>query len=241
MSNTKLEGTGYDVVRKTQIALFETSGIDSHDFNGLINLFSPEILADFLGLEYHELEEISTNDCTMEVAGLLDRKNKVIYVSKKFPAEQQRLTGMHELVHWMLHEHAGLDVMHRDRPISHLPKEGSVDSIEWEATNVACQYLMPEKLVKEKFSEIFNLSYGESLEFDENTAFHLNTNMDKLRKMQEMQRARQLATAQFYGRHIIPLHQLFKISPTAMAIRLLELNLIAPDRHRGRPTLRVIR
>ncbi len=37
---------GYDVVRKTQIALFKESGIDTHDFNGLIDLFSPEKMAE---------------------------------------------------------------------------------------------------------------------------------------------------------------------------------------------------
>ena len=241
MSNTKSNFTGYDIVRKTQEALYLDSGIDANDFDGLINLFSPEILAEYLGLWYHELEEIPTDDRTKEVAGLIDFKQKTVFVSMQFPADQRRLTGMHENIHWMLHRHAGLCSMHRDRPISYLPKEGSVKQIEWEATNVACQYLMPEKLVKEKFAEIFKLSGGEAFEFNENTAFFLNRDFDELRKMDDLGRARQLATAQYYSDHINPLHQLFKMSPTAMAIRLLELNLLAPDRYRGSPNLRVIR
>lgn len=240
MQNKKIKSTGYDKVRNTQISLFKDSGIDKNDFKRLIHLLAPEMLADYLGLEYHEVEKIPTNDCTMEVAGLLDRENKTIYVSKEFPAEQRRLTGMHELVHWMLHENSGLDLMHRDRPISYLPKEGSVDRIEWEATNVACQYLMPKKMVKRKFSEIFDLPREKPLVFDENVAFFLNENIEKLRGMDRLQRARRLATAQYYGSHIISLHQQFKVSPTAMAIRLLELELIAPDRQRGRPDLHIV-
>lgn len=241
MQNKKIMSTGYDKVRNTQIALFKDSGIDKHDFEGIIHLLSPETLADYLGLEYYELEEISSNDPTMEVAGLLDRNNKTICVSKKFPMEQCRLTGMHELVHWMIHEHAGLDVMHRDRPISHLPKEGSVGRFEWEATNVACQYLMNERMVKDKFAEIFNLPYGVPLVFDENVAFYLNKDIVDLRKMDQKQRAFLLAVVQRYGCPIDSLHQQFKVSQSAMAIRLLELMLIAPDRQRGKPNLRVIR
>lgn len=240
MQNEKLMSTGYDVVRKTQIALFKESDVDKRDFEGLIHLFSPDVLAEYLGLNYCEVEEIPTNDPKIEVAGVLDRRNKIIHVSKKFPAEQRRLTGMHEIVHWMLHKHVGLDVLHRDRPISYLPEKTAVEWFEWEATNVGCQYLMPEKLVKDKFSEIFNLPYGEPLVFDESVAFYLKEDIEALRKMKQMQKVLRLVTASFYG-DIIPLHQLFKVSPTAMAIRLLELNLIAQDRQRGVPDLYVVR
>jgi len=241
MSNFKSKSTGYDTVRKTQKALYLESGISANDFEGLINLFSPEVLAKYLGLNYSEIEEIPSSKKEIETAGLLNFKSKTIYVSNQFPLNQRRLTGMHELAHWMLHKNAGLKTMHRDRTISHLPKEGSINYIEWEATNVACQYLMPEKLVRNKFSELFRLPIGVALEFDETVAFHLGKDIDELRKMDNFKRALIVSKAQSFGYHIIPLHQQFKISPTAMAIRLLELNLLAPDRHRGRPSLRIIR
>jgi len=231
----------YDVVRKTQIAHFQNSGVDRQDFDGLIELFSPESTAEFLGLEYVEREVIQSDGPDFEVAGMLDRSNKIIYVSRRFPVEQRRLTGMHEIMHWMLHIHVGRDVLHRDRPISHLPQNGSVKWYEWEATNVACQYLMTEKMVKERFSHMYGLDFGEPIEFNEDVAFFLNKNIEELRKMGSKKRAMLLATTQLYSRPITPLHRQFKVSPTAMAIRLQELNLLAPDRLRGKPDLRIVR
>ncbi len=198
-------------------------------------------MAKFLGLKYVEMEVIPSNDPDFEVAGMLDRSNKTIYVSRRFPAEQRRLTGMHEIMHWMLHMHVGRDVLHRDRPISHLPRNGSVGWYEWEATNVACQYLMTEKMVEEKFAQMYGLHIGEPIEFNEGVAFFLNKKIENLRKMGVKQRAMLLATTQSYSRPITPLYRHFKVSPTAMAIRLQELNLLAPDRLRGKPNLRIIR
>lgn len=231
----------YDVVRNTQVALYRQSGVDPNDFNGLIELFSPEKLAEYLELDYLEVEVLLSDNPNFEVAGQIDRTTKTVRVSRKFPIEQRRLTGMHELMHWMLHQHVGRDVMHRDRPISHLPKEGSVNSYEWEATNVACQYLMTAKMVAERFAQVFFLPVGVPIEFDENVAFYLNKDIEDLRVMDMHRRATLLATTPYYGgNHIIPLHQQFKVSPTAMAIRLQELELLAPDRPRGTPKLWVV-
>lgn len=231
----------YDVVRKTQVALFKDSGVNPQDFDGLIDLFGPEPLAEFLGLKYCEVEVIPSNDAGFEVAGTLDRTNRTVTISRRFPLEQRRLTGIHEIVHWMLHKHVGADILHRDRPISQLPQKKDVEWYEWEATNVACQYLMTERMVKERFGLIFGLPDGVAIEFDDHVAFHLNENLETFRRMDVRQRAIRLATATFFGRSIIPLHYQFKVSPTAMAIRLQELNLLAPDRWRGKPKLHLVR
>lgn len=231
----------YDVVRNTQIALFKESGVDPQDFNGLIDLFGPERLANYLELDYRELEVIPSSNPDFEVAGMLDRTNRIIYVSRAFPLEQQRLTGIHEIMHWMLHQDVGRDRLHRDRPISHLPRENSVLWYEWEATNVGCQYLMPEKLVKERFSLVFGLRVGEQIQFNEDVAFYLGRDIEDLRRMDYKDRATLLATTESYGRPIVPLYRQFRVSPTAMRIRLQELDLLAPDRWRGRPNLRVVR
>lgn len=182
MNNPKSKSTGYDIVRKTQVALYKDSGIDPNDFDSIIDLFSPEILAEYLNLGYLEVEKIHSDDPKIEVAGLLDCENANIYVSGKFPEDQRRLTGMHEIVHWMLHRNSGIGLMHRDRPISHLPKEGSVNFIEWEATHVACQYMMPDKLVRDVFSKTFLLSAEEAFVFNEDTAFHLRKDIDTLKR-----------------------------------------------------------
>ena len=231
----------YDVVRNTQIALYKSSGIDGRDFDGLIELFSPESTAEYLGLNYQELEDIPGSDPSFEVAGMLDRTNRTIYISRRFPVEQRRLTGLHEIIHWILHKNVGRDMLHRDRPITHSPQKGSVEWYELEATNVACQWLMTEKMVRERFAKIFHLPYGESIEFDENTAFFLGIDIEQLRRMDLKQRAMLLATSHLYGNAIVPLHQQFKVSATAMAIRLQELELLAADRLRGKPSLSIVR
>ncbi len=230
----------FDLVRKTQIALFQESGVDKSDFDGIIELLGPEKIARYLSIKYIEVDELPSNDANIEIAGVLDRTNKTIYVSKKFPIEQRRLTGMHEIIHWMLHKNVGRDHLHRDRPISRVPGKDSVDWYEVEATNYACRYLMPEKMVKEIFARSFGLHIGEQIEFNENVAFHLGKDIEIVRTMDQMQRAILLATNSSFGRAIIPLYLQFKVSPTAMAIRLKELDLLAPDRWRGKPNLRVV-
>jgi len=203
-------------------------------------LFSPEAISEYLGLNYRNVEVIPSNDPNFEVAGMLDRTNRTIYVSRRFPVEQRRLTGMHEVVHWMLHEHVGRDCLHRDRPISYLPQRRAVEWYEWEATNVACQFLMTEKMVKERFALVFHLPFGGSIQIDHHIAFHLNNDIEDVRRMDSMERSILLATTDFYGVHIVPLHQQFKVSTTAMAIRLQELGLLAPDRWKGKPDLRLV-
>lgn len=235
-----VQATRYDQIRHTQLALFKDSGIDKDDFAGLIELFSPENLADYLGVSYRVVDVIPSSNPNFEVAGILDRTNKNILVSNIFPIEQRRLTGIHELNHWMLHKHVGRDCLHRDRSITHTPEGNAVEWWEFEATHLACLYLMPEKLVKIKFSELFGLPIGVPLIFDDNTAFYLGRNIEELRGMDDKQKAFTLATTQKYGRDIDSLHKQFKVSSTAMAIRLLELNLIAPDRFRGRPNLHIV-
>lgn len=231
----------YDVVRKTQIALFQKSGIDKQDFDSLIELFSPRKLAEFLGLDYVELDEIPSNDPNFEIAGTLDRTNRVVCISMRFPVDQRRLTGLHEIVHWMLHQHVGRDILHRDRPVSDFLQNNSVKWYEREATNVACQYLMTEKMVKDRFSLLFDQPLDEPIQFNEDVAFYLMKDIEELRWMDENKRAMLLATTQVYGRPIMPLYRQFKVSPTAMAIRLKELRLLAPDRSRGKPNLRIVR
>lgn len=237
----KIDSRYYTAVRKTQIAIFKESEIPKNSVEKLINLFSPEVISDYLGLKYVEQDEIISEDPGYKTAGLLCRSSKTILISKSFPLVQRRLTGMHEVMHWMLHQHVGANKLHRDRPIDHTPNQKNVDYVEWEATHVACLYLMPEKLVKRVFSEVFELPIGTALPIDEKLAFFLRVDIERLAKMGELERAIAVATANNIGQPIVPLHDLFKVSPTAMAIRLLELNLLDVPKHRGTPILKLIR
>ena len=231
----------FQIVRQTLKEMFLESGIGKDDHVGIVNLFSPENVAGYLGLAYERIEEIPSGSLQFKTAGLLDRHNKRIVIANCFPPEQQRLTGMHEIIHWMLHADVGLTKMHRDRPIGFLPKKEDVPYFEWEATHLACLALMPEKMVKKEFAIRFGLGYGVPLEFDENAAFYLAKDIEDLRKKGLKEKAFLLASTNSYGRPIVPLSQQFKVSPTAMAIRLQELNLLAPDRWRGKPNLRLIK
>ena len=173
----------YGIVRKTQIEMFRKSGISPDDQCSIIELLGPKAIADHLGLRYIEVEEIQSGSSQFSTAGVLSRADKLIYVSREFPADQRRLTGMHEVVHWMLHHDVGRDTMHRDRPISHQSDKNYVDVIEWEATHIACLCLMPEKMVKNSFSAMFGTPYGQPLEMDEDVAFNLMVDIEELRKM----------------------------------------------------------
>ena len=195
----------YEIVRRTQIHLFRESGVPPDDHRRVIELLSPKVIAAHLELDYLELEEIPSHRPGFRTAGILDRRNRQIVVSKEFPADQMRLTGMHEVVHWIRHEHI---VMHRDRPIIHQPSQNEFDPVESEATRIACLCLMPEKMVKERFASIFHLTIGQQLELDEATAFYLGIDIDILRKMDRRQKALVLARANSFDGPVTPLHPL---------------------------------
>jgi Zn-dependent peptidase ImmA (M78 family) len=231
----------YEIVRRTQVAIFRESGVAPDDLKAAIGILDPRVVADYLGLNYCEVEEIPSGDWNYRTAGLLDVANKRIYISRAFPLEQQRLTAMHEIVHWFLHRNVVGGMLHRDRPVNHRPKENEVPLFEWEATHVACLALMPEKAVKNYFAEVYDPPFGQPLTLDETAAFRLGLDIEAARKLSMLDKAILLATASHYGRPVVPLCKFFKVSRTAMAIRLQELGLIAPDRPRGRPHLCIVR
>lgn len=229
-----------EIIRNTQVHLYKNSGLSQNDDKGIIELIGPEPLARHLGLDYRLVDEIPSSDPQFKTAGLLDRPKKRIYISRRFPPEQRRLTGMHEVVHYMIHDHIGRDCLHRDRPVDSAIPRTHVDQHEWEATNIACLILMPEKMVKRQFAKIFRLNIGEPLALDEYASHHLDQPLADLRQMDVKRQYLFLSTTHKYIDHVEPLYSWFKVSPTAMAIRLEELNLIAPARHRGTPQLHIV-
>lgn len=232
----------FEIVRKTQKQMYWESGLTGDDHEALMDLLGPKALADYLDLAYIEVDKIPSDDPRYETAGLFDRRRRIVRVSREFPREQQRLTGMHEIMHFMLKHDVGRNgELHRDRPIGHLPKQHEVDPMEWEATRIACKALMPEKLVRLRFADAFGVAPGEKLEFDEAAAFRLGTDIEALYRMERRQRILLLVGTANYGRPIVPFHRLFRVSRTAMAIRVEELELVVPDRQRGRPKLRLVR
>jgi hypothetical protein len=158
-----------------------------------------------------------------EVAGMIDKNQGLVSVSTQFPEEVMNFTAAHELAHLVLHEQA---VLHRDRPIdgsSSIPK----DQFEQQADKFAAYFLMPASVVKDVFYEIFGV---EKLYINENTVLALRGgNLYEFRNKCKDQRgfATAIAQAEYYGgKSFNSLAKIFKVSIGAMAIRLIELDLV---------------
>jgi len=118
--------------------------------------------------------------------------------------------------------------MHRDRPMDGSEQErGSRDKFEKEADKFATFFLMPEKLVVERFRQAF---LCDRFVFNDETAIALNmpgvhSPESGCKSLREL--ARILANARYFnGRHFPSLADRFGVSVEAMAIRLEELKLL---------------
>ena len=162
------------------------------------------------------------------VAGKIDRKTQTIVISQQMNREQQLFTGSHELGHAVLHR--GLE-LHRDRPISE-PSAGDArwqrPKIEREADFFGGCYIMPRNLVEREFIARFG---PHKLRLDDNVAWALDHhNPDRLLRAAgwlDFEKA-VARVANYNGTGLPPLHQMFNVSVTAMAIRLEELDLLEP-------------
>jgi hypothetical protein len=158
-----------------------------------------------------------------EVAGLIDRSMRVVRLSRQFPGPSMAFTLAHELGHAVLHpEGSGV---HRDR--SRDRAGGSMNPEEAEADRFAVHFLMPERLVRERFEACFGSS---PFNLTEETAFALRMgNLDAAEGRFSTRRSlsRHLADVeQFDTRHFPSLATVFGVSVTTMAIRLEELDLV---------------
>ena len=158
-----------------------------------------------------------------ETAGLIDKSQKLVRVSKAFPTETQAFTAAHELGHAILHNQP---VLHRDRPLD--GSAGIAKSLEeTQADRFAAYFLMPAKLVKEVFFEIFEMP---AFVINENTALAMRiSGVGAFRQRCPDRRAlsRLVAAADYFaGKAFIPISKIFRVSIEAMAIRLEELSLI---------------
>jgi len=193
-----------------------------------VKLLDPEIAAKCIGFELEHpdyLGEFHQYGANKQIAGIIDRDAKRISISRRLPNVTRRFTSAHEIGHALLHQET---VMHRDRPIEGPAQtQGPRDAIETEADKFATYFLMPEKLVRARFKQIFNVNtFALSYE----TAFALEpTNPEDLMNRCKTTRdlARVLAKAEHYnGRNIHSLAAQFGVSFETMAIRLEELRLI---------------
>lgn len=170
--------------------------------------------------EMHELGK------RVRVAGLINWEERVVKISPAYSTEEQLFTAAHELGHAVLHP--GAQGVHRDRAMSgFLPWR---EKIEVEADYFASNFLMPELIVRRRFRECF-LTQG--FELNDSTAYALcQSNAHEVQQTYRTRRhlSRALATAVSYnGKSFMSLANYFRVSPTAMAIRLEELDLVVPE------------
>lgn len=158
-----------------------------------------------------------------ECAGYIDQKERHIVLSGNFKNEVRNFTAAHELGHALLHNQ---NFLHRDIPLdgSHtIPRSLK----EKQADKFATFFLMPKKNVIMSFTKQFGKS---KLSMDNDTAFNLlRVSISDLRaKCKNLREfAMLVASTEIYaGKPFKSLAQEYKVSVTAMARRLEELQLV---------------
>src|SRR5258708_1911164 len=194
--------------------------------DAMMVLNARDIVQKVMGYTFRQSESLgmlTIGSELFEVAGMIDKNQGLISVSTQFPEEVTNFTIAHELAHVILHEHA---VLHRDRPIdgsSSIPK----DPLEQQADKFAAYFLMPASAVNAAFYEIFKV---KKLYINENTVLALrgeNLYEFKIRCKGKRGFATVIAQAEYYGgKNFNSLAKIFKGSAGAMAIRLMELDLV---------------
>jgi len=193
----------------------------------LIDFFEPGVALRHLGFRVDSVTaigEIEINGVRSEVAGMIDNEQQRVTISERYLHPEKRFTTAHELGHALLHPDR--KTMHRDLPLG---RAGVVrDLREVEANRFASAYLMPSNLVAKQFSECFqtdNFSLSDSVAY---ALCGTDATTVRLRYRSSRQLAQCLAgTGSFNLRHFRPLNEQFKVSLTAMAIRLEELELFS--------------
>lgn len=182
-----------------------------------VAMLDPAIAAAVLGFAYEDVDYLGD-----EVAGLIDYSSKRIAVSLQYSVPVRRFTAAHELGHALMHrEHR----MHRDRPVDGLASRREAKEIE--ADKFAVYFLMPEKLVRKYFLQVFGVI---PFKLTDLTAFAFDPGdpaglMRRCRAPRDLSKL--LAGAEYFnGSHIRSMADRFGVSVETMAIRLEELQLI---------------
>lgn len=213
-----------ELARSIQIELWKNRKALKSNLKNPIELLDPEIAIKALGFNFDLVEtlgRVQNGRNSFEVAGIIDRKSKHVQISRQFPSEVRRFTAAHELGHAIMHAANGL---HRDRPINGSTLSGR-SSTEIQADKFATYFLMPSKLLKKVFKELF---LTEQFLVNEDTAFALGYEYKFLKSLPIRELTKLLAKAEKYNfKSFKSLAVYFGVSEEAMAIRLEELNLVS--------------
>lgn len=195
--------------------------------NNPLDLLIPETVIKLVGYTFNRqvtLGQHRVGGSQIEVAGLIDNREKEISISGQFLPEVQNFTAAHELGHALMHEQT---VLHRDKPLDGSLKAPPKDTTEYQADKFATFFLMPKKQIIRVFKSIFRTG---NFEINEATAFALTSGSEEklLKEVTSLRLlSRKLAAAEYYnGVRFTSLTERFNVSTGAMAIRLEELELV---------------
>lgn len=187
-----------------------------------VQLLNPEKAFYLLGYAYHEVDTLGEIEPGVDVAGIIDKDKKEVFISRRYPVAVRNFTAAHELGHAIMHQQSGL---HRDKPIDG-SAGGQRDPIEKEADYFAACFLMPEKLV----CSVFKQRFPDEVLNHEGLRYLLNRNNDtktEKRLKAKLGVAKALASLNSINGHaVLSLAEYFKVSVEAMAIRLEQLDLV---------------
>lgn len=190
-----------------------------------VDLLDPVNALNFLGITVEEVDGLGgdvKNGSEIEADALYDQNEKLVQLSARMPFQASRFTAAHELGHVMMHNHP---MPHRDRDVNGAaaPKGG----IEREANIFASEFLMPEKLIRNRFEQNFGkapLFLTEEVMF----ALRKDSSLSPREAFGHKNKLTKLlaSSSRFGSDEVIPLATQFRVSITAMAIRLEELSLV---------------
>lgn len=187
-----------------------------------VQLLNPEKAFYLLGYAYHEVDTLGEIEPGVDVAGIIDKDKKEVFISRRYPVAVRNFTAAHELGHAVMHQQSGL---HRDKPIDG-SAGGQRDPIEKEADYFAACFLMPEKLVRAIFAQRF----PDEVLNHEGLRYLLNRNNEtktEKRLKAKLGVGKALASLNSINGHaVLSLAEYFKVSVEAMAIRLEQLDLV---------------
>lgn len=215
------------VVRELQAHLWRNKEAiwPNREISNPLDVLDLQIALKTVGYGYREvdgIEDIPSQTGRLKVEGILDPVSKEVTISAQCPPSVRQFTTAHELGHAVLHNMQG--TVHRDRATD--GSKLSRDQVEKEADKFAGRFLMPEKQVRKQFAARFG---SASFALNEATAFALGEDLEKIEKhcLDKNALCIMLSDARFYnGDHFVSLAEKFRVSKTAMAIRLQELGLV---------------
>ncbi len=192
-----------------------------------------QLLIRLLGWRYEELEELGAvrienpwAERNALVDGMSNPLTRTISVAKRQERTQLRFTVAHEVGHAIYDS----DIVRLRERAGRGPQD---KSRERNADRFATELLMPAQPVSEAMSKRFGGAIDGTIPRDDLAHFissgvHRTIPPTVLARMPQVRRAALFATADnFSGPHFKPLVERFDVSVETMAIRLLELELVA--------------